>query len=194
MHAYATGSRTAVYGYLAVFAVVIALVLNRLADATEFTYGWLISAPSVGAAFAGLLGLFDTWAWRWQWLRTLGVTATPVVDGTYVGTIRSTYGNAVINVRVSIEQRWLRVLIRFEVLGQATSTSRSVAAAITDEGHKDARVTYTYVNQIRPGIADDDMRDHDGTAELVITPDGRATGRYFNARGRQGVLELTRAP
>lgn len=36
------------------------------------------------------------------------------------------------------------------------------------------------------------MSDHDGTAELVITPDGHATGRYFNARCRQGILELTR--
>lgn len=99
MHAFATGSRTAVYGYLAVLAVVIALILNRAMDATNFDYPWLISAPSVGAAFAALLAIFDGWAWRWRWLRAVGISTTPVVDSTYEGTIRSTYGSAVINVR-----------------------------------------------------------------------------------------------
>jgi hypothetical protein len=57
-----------------------------------------------------------------------------------------------------------------------------------------ARLTYTYRNQPRPGVADADMNDHDGTAEVVIdTRTGELTGRYFNFRGRQGAVTLTRA-
>jgi hypothetical protein len=53
---------------------------------------------------------------------------------------------------------------------------------------------YTYRNQTRPGVADQDMNDHDGTAEVVIdTQTGELHGRYFNFRGRQGTLTLTRA-
>jgi hypothetical protein len=190
MHAYATGSRTTAYGYLAVIAVILALALNAAVDATSFSYGWLLSAPSVGAAFVLLLGAFDTKIWRWVWLRKFGVTSTPVIDGTYEGVAKSTYANTIIPVRLTIDQNWLRILIRFEVVGLETSTSRSAAASVLNEGRDDARVTYTYSNRIKPSFADADMRDHDGAAELVITPSGLVRGRYFNARGRQGDLEL----
>lgn len=192
MHAYATGSRTQVYVYLAVIAVILAILTNAGVDATGFAYGWILSAPSVGGFFVILLQVFDTWAWRWSWLRTIGVTSTPVVDGVYEGTIRSSYQQTEVPVRLIVEQRWLRILIRFQVLGRETSESRSAAAAVTEEGHRDARLIYTYTNHVRHGIADDDMHDHDGAADVVLTPDGRIRGRYFNARGRQGILELTR--
>lgn len=192
MHAYATGSRTPIYAGLAVISVVIALVLNRIVDASGYSYGWLISAPSVGGAFAGLLGIFNVSAWRWRWLQRTGIVETPVVDGTYEGSIRSTYVDRDIRVRVVVDQRWLGILVRFEVLGAETSTSRSVTAAVHAEGHRDARLTYTYTNRIRPGVADADMADHDGTAEVSVTPEGQMKGRYFNARGRQGVMKLKR--
>jgi MFS family permease len=177
---------------LAVLAVIIALVTNRVVEESGFSYGWLISAPSVGAAFALLLGVFDVWAWRWRWLHRLGVVTTPVVDGTYEGTIRSNYAGTTLPIRVVVDQRWLGIMIRFEVLGTTTSTSTSMTAAVYPEGHHDAQVTYTYSNRIRPGIASDDMADHDGTADVRVTPDGRMTGRYFNLRGRQGILTLER--
>lgn len=192
MHAYATGSRTEAYSYLAVIAVVLAIIVNAIVDATGFSFGWLVSAPSVGGVFVILLRVFDTKAWRWNWVRRMGVTSTPIVDGTYEGTIRSTYQGVQVPVRLKVEQRWLRILIRFQVLDPQTSESRSAAAAVFEEGHNDARLIYTYSNQIRHGIADDDMNDHDGAADVVLTPDGHIRGRYFNARGRQGVLELTR--
>ncbi|WP_018297639.1 hypothetical protein [Corynebacterium lubricantis] len=192
MHAYATDSRAQAYAYLTVLAVVIAVTMNAVVVSTGFSYGWLISSPSLGAAFIGLLKIFDIWAWRWKWLRKIGVTTTPAVDGIYEGTIRSTYADTVVDVRLIIDQRWLRVLIRFEVMGATTSTSRSSSAAIHEEGHHDARLTYTYSNQVRPGFAEGDMHDHDGAAEITITPEGEVSGRYFNARGRQGVILLKR--
>lgn len=192
MHAYATGSRTEAYSFLAVIAVILAITVNAGVDATGFEFGWIISAPSVGGFFVGLLRIFDTKAWRWRWVRRIGVTSTPIVEGVYEGTIRSTYHGVEMPVRLRIEQRWLRILIRFQVLDPQTSESRSAAAAVTDEGHYDARLIYTYSNKIRHGIAEVDMSDHDGAADVVLSEDGRIRGRYFNARGRQGVLELTR--
>lgn len=192
MHAYATGSRTEAYSFLAVIAVILAIALNAGVDATGFEFGWIVSAPSVGGFFAILLRLFDTKAWRWKWIRRSGITATPIVEGIYEGKIRSTYQGVEVPVRLKVEQRWLRILIRFQVLNPQTSESRSAAAAVTDEGHNDARLIYTYSNRIRHGIADDDMGDHDGAAEVVVTPDGQISGRYFNARGRQGTMQLSR--
>jgi len=195
MHAYATESRSQVYGYLAVLATVIALILNRALDYIGWQYGWLVGAPSVGGAFVLLLGMFNVWAWRWRWLHRVGVVATPVIDGTYDGVLRSSYqGGIDVPVRIIIEQHWLGILIRFEVLGSETSSSRSVTAAVRVEGYRDARLIYTYLNQVRPGYADADMADHDGTAEVIVTADGRIDGRYFNFRGRQGRLTLNRTP
>lgn len=80
-----------------------------------------------------------------------------------------------------------------EILDKDTSRSRSVAASLEPSGHRDAHLTYTYKNEIRPGIADDDMHNHDGTADLDFdTLGGTASGKYFNARGRQGTMTLRR--
>ncbi len=55
------------------------------------------------------------------------------------------------------------------------------------------RWTYTYSKPDSSGIASD---DHGGITmarqTLRVTPDGRMTGRYFNLRGRQGILTLER--
>jgi hypothetical protein len=54
------------------------------------------------------------------------------------------------------------------VLPPTSSTSYSITAALATEGHHHTRLTYTYRNQTRPGVADVDMNDHDGTAEVVV--------------------------
>ena len=193
MHAYSAESRVPVLGVLASIAVVVAIVTNRVLEECHFEYGWLVSAPTVGGAFAILLAVFDKWAWRWKWLHVLKAISTPVIEGKYEGILRSTWDGAPdVQVRVLIEQRWLRILIRFEVLESETSKSKSVTAAVYGLGHHDASLTYTYSNRIRPGFADDDMSDHDGMADVTIDQHGRLEGRYFNARGRQGTLALQR--
>lgn len=192
MHDYAGDPRGGAYGVIVTVAVIVAIATNALVDATGVGLSWLIGAPSVAGAFALLFRLLDVVAWKWDWVRKLGVVSTPVIDGCYEGNLYSTYQNKSVPVRVSIDQRWTKIQIRFEVVTPDSSTSASVAAALHTEGHKDARLVYTYKNQIRPGIAESDMGDHDGTADIVITPNGEVKGRYFNARGRQGTLLLRR--
>jgi hypothetical protein len=45
---------------------------------------------------------------------------------------------------------------------------------------------------VNPALADADMGDHDGAAELRISPDGKMVGRYFNSRPRAGTIEAER--
>jgi SMODS-associating 2TM, beta-strand rich effector domain len=193
MHAYAGGSRARMLGILATISVAIAIVLNVLWQTIHFEYDWLVSAPTVAGVFAILYEFVDARAWKWGWLHTIGLIDTPVVDGTYKGTLKSTWEKTTVPVEIRIDQRWTRMRVRFEVTEPRSSTSVSIASFLALDGHTDARLTYTYKNEIRPSTADEDMRDHDGTADLLVDKYGKAGGRYFNARGRQGDLELVRA-
>jgi hypothetical protein len=195
VHSYSCNdNRTRTQATLAFVAVLVAIGANAAASPLDAVPGWLVGAPTVAAVYGLLHRLIDTTAWRWSWVRLLGLIDTPQVEGAYVGQLTSDYENTTIDIRLRIQQRWTEIDIRMEVLNRTTSTSRSVAAALCRAGHHDAQLTYTYKNEIRPGVADPDMSDHDGTADLLIDPrTGTITGRYFNARGRRGTMTLTAA-
>lgn len=195
MHVYSScGSRTSALGVTALLAVLLAIAANALT--TKFGIGpaWLVSAPTVAAAYGLLYRGLDRLAWRWSVLHRLGLIETPIVEGVYEGQVVSSYRQATLPVRLRIDQTWTRIAIRFEVLRPtASSTSYSVAANLDRAGHDDARLTYTYRNQAQPGVAEVDMYDHDGTVEVTVDRTrGSITGRYFNFRGRQGTITLSR--
>ncbi|RLK24682.1 hypothetical protein DER29_2607 [Micromonospora sp. M71_S20] len=194
MHVYSTSdSRTAALGTIAVCAVLLAIGANAAFTALGVGPPWLFSPPTVAASFGLLYRAVDTIAWRWSLLQRLGIIQVPVLEGIYEGQLVSSYQGRTLPVRICIDQTWTRIAIRFDVLPPTSSTSYSVAAGLGVDGHHHARLTYTYRNQTRPGVAEADMNDHDGTAEVVIdTTSGELTGRYFNFRGRQGTLALTR--
>lgn len=194
MHVYSADSRSRAYAVIVTLAVLVALAANGVLHALRWNLDWIASAPTVAAAFGLLYELTDAWAWRLRVLHRIGVIQTPVIDGTWEGRLVSSWNNAEVPVKLRIDQRWTHLVIAFEVAGRTTSTSLSVAASLHEAGHEHARLTYTYKNQIRPGVADDDMHDHDGTADLDFDLGaGIASGRYFNARSRQGTLELTKS-
>lgn len=195
MHVYSTAdSRTSALGSIAVAAVVFAVAANAVTEWLHIGPAWLISAPSVAAAYGLLYQALERFAWRWQIIRKLGLVETPVIDGVYEGFLISSYQQKKVSVRLRVDQTWSRISVRLEVLGPAqTSTSYSVTAGLGRDGHNDARLTYTYRNQTRPGVAEADMSDHDGTAEISFSGrGGDVSGRYYNFRGRQGTISLKR--
>ncbi|MEU7691110.1 hypothetical protein [Microbispora hainanensis] len=195
MHAYSSSdSRAQALGTIAFLAVLLAMAANALTDALGIGPAWLISAPTVAAAFGLLYRFIDTVAWRWPLLHRLGVIQVPVMEGRYEGYLVSSYNQTRLPIRICIDQTWTRIAIRFDVLEPRSSTSYSITAGLGMDGHNHARLTYTYRNQTRPGVAEADMNDHDGTAEVVLDgTTGELTGRYFNFRGRQGTLALIRS-
>ena len=86
MHTYSTdGSRGAALGLLATLSVIVAIVLNAIFEKFHLGPPWLLSAPSVAAAFGLLYRLLDTIAWRWPVLRAVGLIDVPNVEGVYEG-------------------------------------------------------------------------------------------------------------
>lgn len=196
MHAYSTdGSRVTAYGVMAGIAVVLAVVAAALFDQFRVGPAWLVSSPTVAGSFALLYRWMDSTGWRSDSLRKVGLVDTPNIAGKYAGHLVSSY-NPIreVPIALQIDQRWTKIYVRMEVTGSTTSTSESVAAALDAAGDSAARLTYTYKSDVQPGEAHQDMHDHDGTAELHITPGaGTAAGRYFNARGHQGRMTVSRA-
>lgn len=194
MHAYSTESRHArLYSLLATVAVVIAIAVNAVFEHLTAVPSWLVSAPTLGGVFVALLDWVEKDGWRREWLRRLARIEEPDVGGLYRGNLVSTWqGATTLPVEVLIEQRWSQLVVRFKVTGNEPSSSFSIAAALISLGEQAARLTYAYRNQPNPGIAEADMGDHDGTAEVTITTDGVLAGRYYNFRGRQGTLRLAR--
>lgn len=176
---------------MAVLAVFFAMSANCLfAKYLPGIPSWLVSAPSLAGCFGFLYALMERNAWNWPVVRRLGLSTVPNVSGRYEGTLISEeHGDFHIHLR--IDQTWSRLLIRL-TLTSNTSSSESVAAAISRRGLDDAQIIYTFENRPHPGIADPDMADHTGTAILNYS-DGRLSGRYFNARGRTGYINLSRA-
>lgn len=195
MHVYGSGesARTRALTAMALAAVVLAIGINAVFAYFTFIPAWLYSAPAVTGAFGLLYLVMDRWAWKWPLVRGLGLVETPDIEGVYSGDLTSTYsGGTTRPVKVCIDQTWTKIAVRFQVLEPTTSTSDSLTARLKRTGHDTTRLTYTYRNQVRPGIAGEDMNDHDGTAELEIQPDGAVEGRYYNYRGNQGTLVLQR--
>jgi hypothetical protein len=195
VHAYSTADgRTPALGTIAFVAVIIAIGANAAFALLSAAPAWLVSAPTVAASFGLVYRFVDRIAWRWSILRFLGVIQVPKIEGTYRGKLVSSYRQIELPISICIDQSWSRIAIRFDVdKPKSSSSSYSVTAGLGQDGHQRARLTYTYRNQTRPGVADVDMNDHDGTAEVVVDEStGVMTGRYYNFRGRQGTMELTR--
>lgn len=198
MHPYSTSeSRVKTYAVLAVASVIIAWAIVAATSMLSWPQ-WLVGAPSVTGVFPLLYRLTDRHMWRWRVFRALGLSTTPDLSGRYEGQLQSTYqdqsGKGVVrSLEVEISQTWTRILVRTAVgTGERTSRSRSVVACV-GEAEPTPTLIYHYRNQVNPAVADEDMGDHDGAAEVEIAG-GRLEGRYFNSRPRAGSLTAERLP
>jgi len=197
MHTYATDeSRVRTYGVIAVVAVVLAWIIIKALSAFSWPE-WLVSAPAVGGTYGIVYALFDRVLWRIKFIRTIGLSTTADVSGTYSGELRSTYrgedGERVSHpVEIVVQQTWTKICVSMSVGSSArTSSSVSYMAAVSSEGAS-SRLGYCYRNKANPGVADEDMGDHEGAAEMTISGEGVTHGRYYNSRKRAGSIDAQR--
>jgi hypothetical protein len=197
MHTYSTDeSRIAVYGWLSVGAAILAWVMLGLTSFFDWPQ-WLVSIPSMGGAYALLYKSFDKWGWKSDAARRLGVSKTVDLSGVYAGSLTSTYpdssGKATsVGFELTIHQTWTTISVCMEFAsGSSASRSFSAVAGLTEQDAR-TRLKYLYRNDVNHAVADQDMSDHDGAADLLIGTDGKVSGRYFNARGNRGSIEAGR--
>lgn len=194
MHPYSSDdAKPRTLALIAVASVIVSYLITLVLSPLSWPE-WLVSAPSLAGAYALLYSWFDRSLWKTWWSRKMELSTLSDVSGRYIGQLISQYppgDTTELDVEVVIVQRWTRIHVAMELPQVGTSRSSSFMAAVSSEG-LGTRLTYSYRNQPQPGIAAEDMADHDGTADLIIDTAGSARGRYFNGRPRKGSLRLQR--
>ena len=191
MHAYSTNdSRVRIYAYIATVSVLISILVTYILG-TTLDHNWLISSPALVGIYLVVYQLFDRWLWRWRLLSQIGIVNERDISGTYKGNLVTNYEQRKnpLLVKITIDQNWSKILICFET-GEKRTTSTSLIAHYEGVSKNLVRLTYTYRSKINAGIADADMEDNEGTAELRIKPDGSVEGNYFSSRPRKGTFTL----
>lgn len=193
-HPYSTNSeeREHVPFYLAVLAVVSSLGLAALFRVICWTPPLWVDVTSVMALYGALYGFFKRVAWRWGWIRTIASVSTPMLAGTWRGTVQSDYDGVtspVHNVDVVIGQDWTEIVIRL-VGPNSKSHSLSASMVVTED---ECILIYDYLNEPN-SEAPETMHMHRGTARLILTGTDKLEGDYYTGRDRKntGAMKLQR--
>src|SRR5580692_11635537 len=95
-HPYSTNSdeHKMVPFYLAILSVFASLGLAALLRKISWTPTLWLDVSSVMFLYGLLYVFFKRVAWKWGWLRRLGVISTPILDGSWSGTVQSDYDGA----------------------------------------------------------------------------------------------------
>lgn len=184
MHSYSTDSneRERVLLGLAILAIVLALGLSKLLQATRFTVPWWLDAPSTMGIYGILFKWFDKSLWRWVSIRWTRLLKVPILAGEWHGHVLSSFDDHKKSheVTVRINQTWTQIMV---LLSSTTSDSHTLTASIEVNAPEGAVLTYQYENQPKPGAART-MEMHIGTARLVLTDGQVLEGYYYSGRGR----------
>lgn len=181
--------------YLAILSVFGSLGLAALLRNVDWTPPLWLDVSSVMFLYGLLYGFFKRVAWKWGWLRRLGVVSTPILDGTWKGTVQSDYDGVTRpahNVEVIIGQDWTEIVIRLLRPESNSSKSHSLSASmvVTED---ECILIYDYLNEPNAD-APETMHMHRGTARLVLTGSDKLEGDYYTGRDRNntGVIRLRR--
>ncbi len=193
-HPYSTNSeeRKHVPFYLAILAVLSSLSLAALLHKIEWTPPLWVDFTSVMGLYGLLYGFFKGAAWKWGWLRGLVGVSTPLLSGTWKGTVQNHYdGGAgqVHDVEVIIGQDWTHITVRL-IAHNSKSHSLSASMDVTED---ECVLIYDYLNEPKPDAVKT-MHMHRGTARLILTGADRLEGDYYTGRDREniGVIKVRR--
>jgi len=193
-HPYSTNSdeHKMVPFYLGAISILLSLGLAALFRKICWTPPLWLDVSSVMFLYGLLYGFFKRVAWKWGWLRRLGVVSTPILDGTWSGTVQSDYDGVIRPahaVEVVIGQDWTEIVIR---LRGPKSHSHSVSASmvVTED---ECILIYDYLSEPNSDAVET-MQMHRGTARLVLTGSDQLEGDYYTGRGRKnaGGIKLLR--
>jgi|GEM_PF-3254275 len=144
-------------------------------------------------AYGLLFSLFDKIAWHWPIFRWLGVTSVPDVRGRWLGEQVSSHVNEAgkhITSRVIMEVVQTFSSVHVTTYYQRWTSKISVAQFV----EIDSTPTLLVMFDAEPKTAYDNgnINAHKGVTKLIMTPQGKLEGTYFNGSGGHGDLSYRR--
>lgn len=174
------------------WTVIVLLTSSR----TQLGWEAIKAIPDVVTAYAVIVLVFVKWGWRWR-LFAKWLVPFPDLQGTWVGTIRSTFSADSTAQTVSAIRATLVIRQTFAsitcVLYTSESESHSTAAALTEsEEGGVVRLSYMYLNRPRVTVRDRSAI-HDGSALLTLARSSvnSLVGEYWTSRKTTGELEFS---
>lgn len=191
MHTYDVQGRQWVYIAIALLSVPPVWLVASTLEAMQIDPAWWMTTPSFGAFYSVFYWLFDRHVWRLKPLHRLGLVKIPDLNGSWTGSVDSSYGEkeSIQPVSLTITQTWSRIAIR---LDSDHSRSYSQTGSIRNLDLSTPELAYIYWNEPNSNAADS-MEAHRGTAILELSEPSLA-GLYYTGRGRRetGAIEVTR--
>ena len=152
----------------------------------------VLSLVSAGAVFVALYWLFDRFAWRLpgldRLLRVPNLSGQWHCDGQTLNPDKSPGFKW--QATITVSQSWDKIRLH---LATATSSSDSIAAAVSYDAIEGYHLLYHYQNM--PSVTSVGLAAHRGFAQLTFDKKLRtAAGEYFNGGGRFtfGTMKLTK--
>lgn len=187
MHAYATNAkeRENIPRYIAVVAVIAAVLLTPIFQVLSWPIIWYIGTPAVASFYALFLWLFDSFLWSKK-IGPLPLSHIPDIRGTWVGTLHSSFHNTEVQVVMYIYQTWSKLSIKLKT---ASSKSSTTMAVLTIDAGNESDLKYAYRNE---GNAFGTTPDHSGTAHVNLSPNGKTLeGKYYTSEGSNNTGTIT---
>lgn len=200
MHPYSDSTdRLKIYIYIAIISAIITPKLNNQLVALEFLKDfepWISSSLSFTVVFTVLYQCFKHVLWRYKPIRKIAFLSIDNLNGIYRGELISSFkdadgNNVKVDLELNIQQDWTSIQIYMKT-GSGSSTSQSIMANMCAINERSTRLIYYYTNTPLNEIADEDMFQHDGTANLIFNKDGTVEGNYFNGKLRKGSIKLSK--
>ena len=189
-HPYSTTSeeRAKIPFALAAIAIGLAWLASWFTGKTHLPF-WL-EVPGTATLYGLLYAGFRSYAWKWQWLHTVGLVKVPDISGDWCGYVTSSFDVAQKHpVRMRIQQNWTHLSVK--LTADHSESDSMVGSMVVGE---ETLLSYQYVNRPRAG-ATETMHAHDGTAVLKLSDDQRElSGEYYSGRDRanHGAIALKR--
>jgi SMODS-associating 2TM, beta-strand rich effector domain len=179
--------------FISFLAYFIILQIQPVEEKSFINY--LKIVPTVVTVDAAVVFLFAKFAWKWRVFKSW-LVPFPNLNGTYQGTIRTTWIDPITNERpapipvtLTIHQTFFSISC---VMRTEEMTSRSfIADFILDDDNQVKKLSYSYTSTPKQVVIERSPQ-HDGTIMFEIDDSSkpRLVGEYWTARKTTGTIEL----
>jgi hypothetical protein len=187
--------------------IVVALTVLTILGLQGAQQWWSGTTPPLYKAISTIAFVVGTvaasianWSWRWLWrqLPILNKAFFPDLNGTWVGTLETTWKDAngvrpgPIASEITIHQSLFAISVT-----QRTGESVSHSTRVIAEAEPDAdryRLWYSYSNRPRATLQDRSA-PHEGVAWLEVSlsdQPNQLVGQYYTGRGTRGDISVRR--